>query len=1157
MKNDENIQNITKSIQGLSLNVELNDFVNKLTEIVELKKLFRSKCDERETTNKQIIEAAAKCKILSSSFLGDNENLYYQLYLILSYYEDTSYEYFVLFESQFENSVQSSNLEMGRNFFDLTEKITALKSTIHSIQQTFKHHLKIHQIPSKNNEQQYSTDTLLLLLNGIDEKMKVINSRIMYIEENLEHDQDLVINRTPISSKKSAKKENAERNSRQNNQVLYMQKQKWKEIATKVKFRYRPCYSLQLFDEFYHETSVTVSTPIKIKSAEEQKQISIRKTHAKLYYTEKEILLNTPNASIASEFILNSPDLGDWSCIHSPEMKNKPLEQPKRDQMKTEESKLGKIPVLTEFDESKSPLKNALDKINQLNYTKVIKEVTTTPPTAAPSSFGLPPQSKDDKSKISFSSFVEPELIKHGRKISLDLTDHHKRTHQEDTSEKSIIQPETTPSPLTVPISSGGAKKITSSLESSATSTTTPATTMKLAAENALVEKIKDIYKAHNPEKLSEVPALLQKYQGKHEELLMRLQRKYEGVKTGERTSPTTATTTTTLGNQQPLPSFGTSTLGTPAAAPTLTTPAAPVTAMPSLFNKPPQQQMSSGIGSPSFMSPSSSQPSLFQLQPTQQSQPQLQLQPSENKFYSIVHEIYQKYNPQKLDEINNLLQKYDGKELELITRLKKKYNITDPIQSEKTLFTGIGSGGGGVLGGQSSLFGGTNNNSNMNNTPTPFGGGGFLNQSSQQQQPPLLSGGGQQNAIVAAPAPAVGVGGGNSLFTRNSPVTNTMGGFQSSATQINNTSNPSPFGTPAANTGALATTSSLFNSGGGGLLGGGFGGSVAANNNNNSFFNNPTLNPSAVTPQPSQQQPPQTSLFGGGFGGGVKTPFGGSNTTTTPLGGGFTLAPSTPFNNNSNISNNNPITPFTGQVNTSSLFGQQTQPQQLLGGGGGGTTLFSGNNSNLATVENRVREIYSQFNPTKIAEIPNLMQKYKGKEMELIQKLEQKYGAGQGQPAQQQQAQTGFGFMMGNNNNNNTNSVFGNTNNNAMNNTLLGGGGFQQASFGNSGMMQNNNMNNNNNLMGGNLGVGGGVGPGGLFAGNSTNTNSPSLFGGLNNSTNNNNSTGGGIGFGMGMGQNTSVPAFGTTSGFGSTKQNRSLFGGNTSNTGFGGFQG
>jgi hypothetical protein len=1110
MKNDENIQNITKSIQGLSLNVELNDFVNKLTEIVELKKLFQSKCDERETANKQIIDAAAKCKILSSSFLGDNENLYYQLYLILSYYEDTSYEYFVLFESQFENSLQSNNLEMGRNFFDFTEKITALMATIHSIQQTFKRHLKIHQIPSKNTEQQFNTDSLLLLLNGIDEKMKVINSRIMYIEENLGLDEDLVINRTPVSTKKSVKKENAERNSQQYNQVLYKQKTKWKEIATKAKFRYRPCYSLQLFDEFYHETSVTVSTPIKIKSAEEQKQISTRKTHAKLYYTEKEILLNTPNASIASEFILNSPDLGDWSCIHSPEIKNKSVEQPKRDQMKTEKSKLGKIPVLTEFDESKSPLKNALDKINQLTYTTVIKEVTTTPPVASMAASSSP-QSRDDKSKHSFSSLVEPELIKHGRKISLDLTDHHKRTHQEDTSEKSTIQPETTPSPLTVPISSGGAKKLASSLESPASSTTSPATMMKLTAENTLVEKIKDIYKAHNPEKLSEVPALLQKYQGKHEELLMRLQRKYEGTKTGELTSAATATTTT-LANQQPqqhqlpLPSFGTATLNTPAAAPTLTTPAAPVTAMSSLFNKSPQQPLVGGTGSPSFMSPSSSQPSsLFQLQPSQPPQPQ----PSENKFYSIVHEIYQKYNPQKLDEINNLLQKYDGKELELITRLKKKYNITDPIQSEKTLFTGISSGGGGgVLGGQSSLFGGANNNINMNSTPIPFGG--------------------QQNAIGAA---AVAVGGGNSLFTRNSPVTNTMGGFQSSAPQINNISNPSPFGTPAANTGALATASSLFNSGGGGggLLGGGFGGSVATNSSN-TFFNNPTLNSNTLTPQPAQQQqPPQTSLFGGGFGGGVKTPFGGSNTT---MGGGFTLTPSTPFN----ISNNNPITPFNGQVTTNSLFGQQTQPEQLFGGGRGGTTLFSGNNSNLAAVENRVREIYNQFNPTKIAEIPNLMQKYKGKEMELIQKLEQKYGAGQGQPVQQQQAQTGFGM----------NSGFGNTSNNAMNNTLMGGGGFQQASFGNSGMMQHNNMNNNNNnLMGGNLGVGGVVGGRGLFTGNNISTTSPALFGGLNNNTNNNNSPGG-IGFGIGM-----------TSGFGSTQQNRSLFGGNASNTGFGGFRG
>ena len=42
-----------------------------------------------------------------------------------------------------------------------------------------------------------------------------------------------------------------------------------------------------------------------------------------------------------------------------------------------------------------------------------------------------------------------------------------------------------------------------------------------------------------------------------------------------------------------------------------------------------------------------------------------------------------------------------------------------------------------------------------------------------------------------------------------------------------------------------------------------------------------------------------------------------------------------------------------------------------------------------------RVYQFYQQHNPTKLSEVPQLMEKYRGKEAELIQKLEMKYGGG------------------------------------------------------------------------------------------------------------------------------------------------------------------
>lgn len=49
------------------------------------------------------------------------------------------------------------------------------------------------------------------------------------------------------------------------------------------------------------------------------------------------------------------------------------------------------------------------------------------------------------------------------------------------------------------------------------------------------------------------------------------------------------------------------------------------------------------------------------------------------NELYKyIVKEVYQKYNPEKIDDISSLFEKYAGKEKELTERICEKYNVSD-----------------------------------------------------------------------------------------------------------------------------------------------------------------------------------------------------------------------------------------------------------------------------------------------------------------------------------------------------------------------------------------------------------------------------------------------------------------------------------------------
>ena len=57
-----------------------------------------------------------------------------------------------------------------------------------------------------------------------------------------------------------------------------------------------------------------------------------------------------------------------------------------------------------------------------------------------------------------------------------------------------------------------------------------------------------------------------------------------------------------------------------------------------------------------------------------------------------------------------------------------------------------------------------------------------------------------------------------------------------------------------------------------------------------------------------------------------------------------------------------------------------------------------------------QVQQFYQQHNPSKLSEVPALLEKYRGREPELIAKLAQKYGAGGAGAVAGQQPQQGFG---------------------------------------------------------------------------------------------------------------------------------------------------
>jgi hypothetical protein len=257
------------------------------------------------------------------------------------------------------------------------------------------------------------------------------------------------------------------------------------------------------------------------------------------------------------------------------------------------------------------------------------------------------------------------------------------------------------------------------------------------------IQRITDIYTAHNTEKLHELPTLLAKYAGKEQELLSKVEKKYLSTAATTATAPTAAAVSTSLFYKPP--SSSTTSASTSLFAPVPTGSSSSLSSLSSslstgfpnasVFAAPTasvgQSRFGTAFGSNAIANSGDGggSNSLFPQnaglaqpqQPPRQQQPQQQslfgqstsgfpLQQQPQSFAQRVEAIYRAHNPEKLSEVPHLLEKYRGKELELLARLEKKYG---------TALAGLGNTGGSGSSGmggfgspnnaRKSLFGGAN----------------------------------------------------------------------------------------------------------------------------------------------------------------------------------------------------------------------------------------------------------------------------------------------------------------------------------------------------------------------------------------------------------------------------------------------------------------
>ncbi len=183
-----------------------------------------------------------------------------------------------------------------------------------------------------------------------------------------------------------------------------------------------------------------------------------------------------------------------------------------------------------------------------------------------------------------------------------------------------------------------------------------------------------------------------------------------------------------------------------------------------------------------------------------------------------------------------------------------------------------------------------------------------------------------------------------------------------------------------------------------------------------------------AVSPLPSAAAPATQSLFTSGKPAGV--------TPSTSFGSGFSFAPTNaPSNPNANIFSKpaNPLfsaQPGAFMKGSSSIDSVNATPSKPSFGSStfsfnsGGTGGFlSGLNTpdssetkpppaslnppsttsttaSSSAIQEKVEEIYRKYNPSKMSDIPKILEKYQGRENELITNLEKKYNISSSTPA-------------------------------------------------------------------------------------------------------------------------------------------------------------
>lgn len=283
---------------------------------------------------------------------------------------------------------------------------------------------------------------------------------------------------------------------------------------------------------------------------------------------------------------------------------------------------------------------------------------------------------------------------------------------------------------------------------------------------------------------------------------------------------------------------------------------------------------------------------------------------------------------------------------------------------------------------------------------------------------------------------PKDGVGASNNTATNNASGSTTATAFRAAnpLKAAPGFGTPTPFGTPSSSTAGAkptATTTATTTASGGLATGFGQGWGTSSSTASNTT--------------------PGTSLFGAGANKPAAT---ATTASTAGTGGAFGLG----FGAKAYTATNNNLTP----IKSTSVFGApaasssaslstpSTAPATTSAfGQGWGTpsnTSSSSATPSVAQIQARVTQIYQTHNPQKLSEIGGLFEKYRGRESELLQRIEAKYNVGSSAAGTPAAATAGGGFGAANASATSAFGLKGNTPSNNPASSAFGanaGGGF------------------------------------------------------------------------------------------------------------------